>query len=63
MLFLQGTRDALADLTLMESVCAELQLATLRKFEGADHSFKAGKQDLIPALADSVKAWTVDKLK
>ena len=63
MLFLQGTRDALADLTLMESVCSELRLATLHKFEGADHSFKAGKQDLIPALANAVKTWTVDKFK
>lgn len=63
MLFLQGTRDALADLTLMESVCSELRLATLHKFEGADHSFKAGKQDLIPALANAVKAWTEDKFQ
>ena len=63
MLFLQGTRDALADLTLMESVCSELRLATLHKFEGADHSFKTGKQDLIPALANAVKAWTEDKFQ
>jgi uncharacterized protein len=58
MLFLQGTRDALAEISLMESVCDEIPLATLRKFEGADHSFKAGKQDLIPALATTIREWT-----
>lgn len=40
MLFLQGTRDRLADPNLIEAVCDELgALATLRKFVGADHSF------------------------
>ncbi len=57
MLFLQGTRDALANMTLMEKVSGELPLSTLQKFEGADHSFKAGKQDLIPALAASISEW------
>lgn len=58
MLFLQGTRDALANITLMEKVCRELPGATLSKFEGADHSFKAGKQDLIPSLAQAINDWT-----
>lgn len=58
MLFLQGTRDALADMTLMKQVCDSLPTATLRKFEGADHSFKAGKADLIPALAKAIWEWT-----
>lgn len=57
MLFLQGTRDALANMTLIESVCKGLPLASLHKFDGADHSFKAGKQDLIPALAETVREW------
>jgi len=40
MLFLQGTRDALAELTELEPVCEALgSRATLRLFEGADHSF------------------------
>ena len=44
MLFLQGTRDDLADLTLMREVCAELgSRATLREFDGADHSFEVRK--------------------
>jgi uncharacterized protein len=57
MLFLQGTRDALADLSLMEKVCSELPLATLVKFEGADHSFKVKKSDLIPPLASRTATW------
>lgn len=57
MLFLQGTRDALAEWNLIERVCAELPQATLVKFEGADHSFKAGKQNIIPLLARSVNNW------
>lgn len=59
MLFLQGTRDALADMTLMEKVSGDLPLSTLKRFEGADHSFKAGKQDLIPALAASISEWAM----
>ena len=58
MLFLQGTRDALATWDLIESVCASLPLATLAKIEGADHSFKAGKQNVIQLLADTTNEWT-----
>jgi predicted alpha/beta-hydrolase family hydrolase len=40
MLFLQGTRDELADLTLLEPVTQKLgALATLAKIEAADHGF------------------------
>ena len=40
MLFLQGTRDRLADPDLIEAVCAELgPRAMLQKLVGADHSF------------------------
>lgn len=63
MLFLQGTRDALADITLMEQVCSGLPGATLSKFEGADHSFRAGKQDLLPVLARTVHSWLEKLLK
>lgn len=58
MLFLQGTRDALADIALMEQVCDELPMASLRKFDGVDHSFKAGKADLILPLAKAIQEWT-----
>ena len=57
MLFLQGTRDELATLELIEQVTSSLKNATLIKMEGADHAFKAGKQDLIPVLAKHAKDW------
>ena len=40
MLFLQGSRDAFAEVELLSPVCAELgELATLKVIEGGDHSF------------------------
>lgn len=57
MLFLQGTRDSLADIKLIKRVAAELPGATLVTFEGADHSFKAGKNVLIPQLVEAALAW------
>jgi predicted alpha/beta-hydrolase family hydrolase len=57
MLFLQGTRDELANWNLIESVCASLPLAELVKIEGADHAFKAGKQNIIQVLTDKTKDW------
>lgn len=58
MLFLQGTRDSLAEWSLINSVTESLPTATLKKIDGADHSFKAGKQNLIPLLTLSIKEWT-----
>jgi uncharacterized protein len=57
MLFLQGTRDALATWELIESVCTSLPQATLVKIEGADHSFKAGKRDVLTELVQSTWEW------
>ena len=57
LLFLQGSRDALADLDNLKKVCRKLKKSTLVVFEGADHSFKAGKEDLISKLADAVSEW------
>ena len=62
MLFLQGTRDELATWDLVEKVCSSLPLATLKKIEGADHAFKAGKRDVISELAMATKDW-VENLK
>lgn len=59
MLFLQGTRDALADLTSLKKVIKKLKQPTMITFEGADHSFKAGKENLIPKLADAVSKWVI----
>lgn len=45
MLFLQGTRDAFAQLDLITEVCRGLgPRATLRVIEGADHSFGMSKR-------------------
>lgn len=57
MLFLQGTRDALAEWALIEPLCQKLSTATLVKIEGADHSFKAAKQNLLPVLAAEINLW------
>lgn len=61
MLFLQGTKDALATWDLIEAVCKKLRKATLIKLEGADHSFKAGKKDTMSALVENRKLW-VEKI-
>ncbi len=57
MLFLQGTRDALADMKLMEKVVKKLPLATMMKFEGADHSFKSGKKVFLEELVKATITW------
>jgi predicted alpha/beta-hydrolase family hydrolase len=61
MLFLQGTRDELATWDLIESVCTSLPKAELVRIEGADHSFKAGKQNIIAVLSNATSEW-VDKV-
>jgi predicted alpha/beta-hydrolase family hydrolase len=63
MLFLQGTRDTLAEMALMNEVCASLPGATLMAYDGADHSFKAGKKNLIPELASDIYRWVSDRLE
>jgi predicted alpha/beta-hydrolase family hydrolase len=64
MLFLQGTRDDLADLGLITSVCARLgPKATLHVVEGADHSFavlkRSGRTDaeVMAELALGLTEW------
>ncbi|WP_420634435.1 alpha/beta family hydrolase [Candidatus Palauibacter sp.] len=65
MLFLQGTRDALARLDLIEETCASLgPLATLHRLDGADHSFRVLKRsgrtadEVADEMAATVPAWT-----
>jgi predicted alpha/beta-hydrolase family hydrolase len=65
MLFLQGTRDALADLSLLEPIIGRLGTrAKLEVFDEADHSFRvpatSGRRDadVLAALADAIAAWT-----
>jgi uncharacterized protein len=57
MLFLQGTRDALATWDMIEAVCKSLKKTKLVKLDGADHSFKAGKRDTMKELVDATKEW------
>lgn len=53
MLFLQGTKDALAQWDLINKVTSSLSTAKLVHFEGADHSFKVKKNELISELAEA----------
>jgi predicted alpha/beta-hydrolase family hydrolase len=66
MLFLQGTRDALADLTLLRPVVAGLgSRATLHLIDRADHGFeRSGRKlpDVIDELAQTIAAWIVANL-
>jgi predicted alpha/beta-hydrolase family hydrolase len=62
MLFLQGTCDALAELSLVKKTTESLKSSTLVLLEGADHSFKSGKKEFIPELSEEAKKW-MEKLK
>lgn len=57
LLFLQGTRDALATPDLLKPIIPKFKSATLIEFEGADHSFKGGKGTSVHTLADAASAW------
>ena len=64
MVFLQGTRDTLADLKLLRPVCAKLgPRATLHVIEKADHSFhvlkSSGRNDaeVLRELAETAASW------
>jgi hypothetical protein len=64
MLFLQGTRDALAELSLLEPVVKSLgQKATLHLVKEADHSFhvlaRSGRNDreVMDEVLDAFAAW------
>ena len=68
LLFVQGTRDALAELTLLREVVANLgPKATLRLFEDADHSFHVRKSSgstdtqVQNSIIDAVATW-IDRL-
>ena len=64
MLFLQGTRDALASLDQLEPLCKKLgRLATLKLFADADHSFhvpvRTGRKDtqVLGDVVDALATW------
>lgn len=67
MLFVQGTRDALADLALIRSVIDPLGApATLHIVEGADHGFRVPKSTgktpgaVLGEIADAICAWAAE---
>ena len=64
MLFLQGTRDALADLSLLQPLCEKLEpRPTLHIVDTADHSFHVLKRsgrtddDVLRELAHTTASW------
>jgi len=63
MLFLQGSRDKLADPDLMREIAGALPSATLHFVSDADHSFNVPKrtgmthEEVLANLADAVVAW------
>ena len=64
MLFLQGTRDALADVHLMEKLVEQLgPRATLKLLSDADHSFhvpaRTGRKDadIRVEVLDALATW------
>jgi predicted alpha/beta-hydrolase family hydrolase len=64
-LFLQGSRDKLARLDLIKSVCKKLKKARLKVIEGGDHSFKMLKssgvsdEEVIEQLAKETAAFAL----
>ena len=65
MLFLQGTRDALADLQLLEKLVSQLgERATLKLLQDADHSYhvpaRTGRKDpeVRTELLQALAGWT-----
>jgi predicted alpha/beta-hydrolase family hydrolase len=63
MLFLQGTRDSLAETGLIEPLVKSLSLATLHLVDGADHSFhvlaRSGRNDreVLSEILDVFASW------
>lgn len=65
MLFLQGTRDQLADMQLLQSVINRLgKGAWLHLIQDADHSFhvaaRSGRKDVRGEMLDIFVRWTMD---
>jgi predicted alpha/beta-hydrolase family hydrolase len=62
-LFLQGTRDKLAELDLLKEVLRPLRTASLHVVREADHSFhvlkRSGRTDeeVLDELADQIRKW------
>jgi len=68
-LFLQGTKDKLADIELIQHVADSLSKGTIAVFENADHSFHVPKKfggdttDRYEKLAETINQWILSQLK
>jgi predicted alpha/beta-hydrolase family hydrolase len=69
MLFLQGTRDAFAELELITAVCGRLDnRATLHLVDGGDHSFAVPKRSgrtpeaVLEELSDTMVEWAQSRV-
>jgi predicted alpha/beta-hydrolase family hydrolase len=69
MLFLQGTRDELAELELLEALISRLgKQATLKLFQDANHAFhvpaRSGRTDeqVLDGLVDAFAEWTASSV-
>jgi len=69
MLFLQGSRDGLADLKLLKPVCKKLGAnGELYVIEGGDHSFhmlksaKRSDEEALCDVAEKAAAWMIDRI-
>ena len=70
MLFLQGIRDALADMALLEAVIEKLgPRANLIKIDDSDHAFhvpkRSGRTDaeVLAAMLDKLVRWVADRAR
>ncbi|HKY32495.1 MAG TPA: alpha/beta family hydrolase [Candidatus Polarisedimenticolia bacterium] len=69
MLFLQGTRDRLADLDRLRPLLAPIPGATLSILQGADHSFHPPKSsgrggaEVLAEIAETVTTWAAETLR
>jgi predicted alpha/beta-hydrolase family hydrolase len=64
MLFLQGTRDELAEPRLLRSVMSGLPLAKLCELEGADHAFHVPKgRNAAAELAEALATWAPNEIR
>ena len=63
MLFIQGTRDSLCRLELLEPILAALPAARLHRIEGGDHSYQLlkrlqrGEAEMFTEVATAIEDW------
>ncbi|MFY0686082.1 MAG: alpha/beta fold hydrolase [Cyclobacteriaceae bacterium] len=68
-LFIQGTRDALANYVLMNEVVDNCQQASIHTIDHGDHSFKVSKKlteksqsEIIHEIATVTNQWVIDQI-